>query len=141
MRLLPVIRAIAAAIKLKDGGPILYRQERTAVFGKTFSIYKFRSMAPTGETATPVTDDDNDRITRVGQLLRQTHLDEIPKLWSILRGDISAVGPRVVWTEEEHLLEDGSRNVAQAVVRQPRLDRVARSQQRQQCGLRRENPL
>jgi len=103
--LLPVIGIIAAAIKLEDGGPILYQQDWTAVFGETFSIFKFRPMTPAGESATPIVDDNNDRIIRVGRFLRQTHSDEIPQLWSILRGDMSVVGPRVVWTEEEHLLE------------------------------------
>jgi len=106
LALSPVIVVIALAVKLEDGGPVLYRQERTAVFGETFPVFKFRSMTPEGESATPIDDDDNDRITRVGRLLRQTHLDEIPQLWSILRGDMSVVGPRAVWTEEEHLLED-----------------------------------
>ena len=104
--LLPVIGVIAGAVKIEDGGPVLYEQERTAVFGETFSIFKFRTMTPKGESATPVADAENDRITRVGRLLRQTHLDEIPQLWSILRGDMSVVGPRAVWTEEEHILED-----------------------------------
>ncbi|TKX74505.1 sugar transferase [Halorubrum sp. GN11_10-6_MGM] len=102
----PVIVLIALAIKMDDGGAVLYRQERTAVFGETFDVFKFRSMAPEGESATPVDDGENDRITRVGRAIRPTHLDEIPQLWSILRGDMSVVGPRAVWTEEEHLLED-----------------------------------
>ena len=104
--LLPVVFLISVGIKIDDGGPVLYRQERTAVFGETFDVFKFRSMAPEGESATPVDDKENDRITRVGRILRRTHLDEIPQLWSILRGDMSVVGPRAVWTEEEHLLED-----------------------------------
>jgi len=104
--LLPVIGVIAGAVKLEDGGPVLYEQERTAVFGETFAIFKFRTMTPEGESATPIADAKNDRITRVGRLLRQTHFDEIPQLWSILRGDMSVVGPRAVWTEEEHILED-----------------------------------
>lgn len=102
----PVIIAIAFAVKLEDGGPVLYRQERTAIFGETFDVFKFRSMTPDGASATPVDDDENNRITTVGRYLRQTHLDEIPQLWSILRGDMSVVGPRAVWTEEEHLLEE-----------------------------------
>jgi lipopolysaccharide/colanic/teichoic acid biosynthesis glycosyltransferase len=106
LALLPVIGVIAIAIKLEDGGPILYHQERTAVFGETFPIFKFRSMTPEGESATPVDDDENDRITTVGRFIRQTHLDEVPQLWSIFRGDMSVVGPRAVWTEEEHLLEN-----------------------------------
>ena len=104
----PVIAVIATAIKREDGGSILYSQERTAVFGETFDVYKFRSMAPEGESVTPVDDDENERITRVGCVLRRTHLDEIPQLWSILRGDMSVVGPRAVWTEEEYLLENES---------------------------------
>ncbi|WP_066414359.1 sugar transferase [Halorubrum aethiopicum] len=106
----PVIAAIAGAIKLDDGGPILYSQERTAVFGETFDVYKFRSMVPESESVEPVDDESNDRITRVGRFLRQTHLDEIPQLWSILVGDMSVVGPRAVWTDEESLLEAQERS-------------------------------
>ncbi|MGB9961537.1 sugar transferase [Halobacterium sp. MBLA0001] len=101
----PVILGIAVAIKLDDGGSVLYSQERTAVFGEIFDVYKFRSMVPEGESVEPVDDEDNDRITSIGRVLRRTHLDEIPQLWSILVGDMSVVGPRAVWTEEESLLE------------------------------------
>jgi len=106
----PVICGIALAIKLEDGGSILYSQDRTAVFGETFNVFKFRSMVPEGESVKPVDDEVNDRITRVGHVLRQTHLDEIPQLWSILVGDMSLVGPRAVWTEEESLLEAQERS-------------------------------
>jgi lipopolysaccharide/colanic/teichoic acid biosynthesis glycosyltransferase len=101
----PLITLIAVAIRLDDGGSVLYQQERTAVFGRTFELYKFRTMVPEGESAEPVDDEQNDRITRVGRVLRSTHLDEIPQLWSILTGDMSVVGPRAVWTREETLLE------------------------------------
>ncbi|OYR42866.1 sugar transferase [Halorubrum sp. Hd13] len=101
----PVICVIAVVIKMNDGGPILYSQDRTAVFGETFEVFKFRSMKPESESVEPIDDDENGRITRVGRVLRQTHLDEIPQLWSILVGDMSVVGPRAVWTEEESLLE------------------------------------
>ncbi|MDL0119323.1 sugar transferase [Halobacterium salinarum] len=105
LALTPLVLAIAAAIKLDDGGSVLYTQQRTAVFGDTFDVYKFRSMIPQGESVEPVNDESNDRITTIGGVLRQTHLDEIPQLWSILVGDMSVVGPRAVWTEEELLLE------------------------------------
>jgi lipopolysaccharide/colanic/teichoic acid biosynthesis glycosyltransferase len=102
----PFITVIAMAIKLDSAGPVLYSQKRTAEFGETFEVYKFRSMVPEGESAEPTDDEDNDRITRVGGLLRRTHLDEIPQLWSILTGEMSVVGPRAVWIDEEPLLEE-----------------------------------
>ncbi|MFC4447469.1 sugar transferase [Halorussus aquaticus] len=102
----PFILIIAAAIKFDSEGPVLYNQKRTAEFGDTFTVYKFRTMIPERESVTPINDEENDRITRVGRVLRKTHLDEIPQLWSILTGDMSVVGPRAVWTDEEQLLEE-----------------------------------
>ena len=96
----PVILAIAVAIKLDDGGSVLYKQERTAVFGETFAVYKFRSMVENAEeeTGAKISDEDeggvDPRVTRVGRILRETHLDEIPQLWAVLKGDMSVVGPR-----------------------------------------------
>jgi lipopolysaccharide/colanic/teichoic acid biosynthesis glycosyltransferase len=101
----PLAVAIAVAIKLDSSGPVLYEQERTAIFGETFSVYKFRSMMPGGEVVDPIGKGDENRVTRTGRFLRRTHLDEIPQLWSILVGDMSVVGPRAVWTEEEDLIE------------------------------------
>ena len=101
----PLILVIAVAIKLDSPGPVFYSQERTAEFGETFSVYKFRSMVPEGESAVPMDDGENDRITRVGRFLRRTHLDEVPQLWAILTEEMSVVGPRAVWTDEERLLE------------------------------------
>ncbi len=103
--LAPLVVVIAIAIKLDSRGPVFYTQARTAGFGDTFPVYKFRSMIPEGESANPIEDDANDRITRVGRILRKTHMDEIPQLWSILVGDMSVVGPRAAWTEEEAVLE------------------------------------
>ncbi|MFC6614887.1 sugar transferase [Halopenitus salinus] len=123
--LVPVIAAIVVAIKLDDGGPILYKQERTAVFGETFEVYKFRTMVPEGESAIPVDDEENGRITHVGHVLRRTHLDEIPQLWSILVGDMSVVGPRAVWTEEESLLEAQTRSWQQRWFVKPGLTGLA----------------
>jgi lipopolysaccharide/colanic/teichoic acid biosynthesis glycosyltransferase len=100
LALAPLLLVIAIAIKLDSPGPILYSQERTAEFGDTFTIYKFRSMIPDAEADTGAVlsaEDSGDvdpRVTRVGRILRETHLDEIPQLWSILVGDMSVVGPR-----------------------------------------------
>jgi lipopolysaccharide/colanic/teichoic acid biosynthesis glycosyltransferase len=96
----PVILVIAAAIKAEDGGSILYGQDRTAELGETFAAYKFRSMVENAEATTGAKLSEEDaggrdpRVTRVGYLLRKTHMDEIPQLWSILVGDMSVVGPR-----------------------------------------------
>jgi lipopolysaccharide/colanic/teichoic acid biosynthesis glycosyltransferase len=103
--LAPVIVVLSVAIKADDGGPVLYSQKRTAEFGETFEVYKFRSMVPDSEDTVPVDDPENDRITRVGRVLRRTHLDEIPQLGAILIGHMSVVGPRAVWIDEEERLE------------------------------------
>lgn len=98
--LAPVIAVIAVAIKLDSPGPVLYAQDRTAGFGGTFTVYKFRSMVTDAESETGATVSAEDsgevdpRVTRVGYVLRRTHLDEIPQLWAILTGDMSVVGPR-----------------------------------------------
>jgi len=101
----PLMLLIAIAVKAEDGGPVLYRQERTAAFGDTFTVSKFRTMRLEGERSTPVGDDRNPRITNVGGFLRRTHLDEIPQLVPILLGHMSVVGPRAAWTDEEQHLE------------------------------------
>jgi lipopolysaccharide/colanic/teichoic acid biosynthesis glycosyltransferase len=101
----PLIAVIAVVIKLDDGGSILYSQERTATFGDTFRVFKFRSMAENVGGVEPIDDADNPYITRIGWFLRRTHLDEIPQLYSILKGDMSVVGPRAVWVDEEFELE------------------------------------
>ena len=77
----PVMTAIALAILLEDGRPILFRQERVGRARRLFHVIKFRSMR-------------HDRVTRVGRLLRATGLDELPQFFNILRGEMSAVGPR-----------------------------------------------
>ncbi|MFB6102279.1 MAG: sugar transferase [Haloplanus sp.] len=103
--LAPAMLLIAAMIRLDDGGPVFYAQQRTAEFGDTFTVYKFRTMTPEGESATPVDDGENDRITRIGRVLRATHLDEIPQLLTILGGRMSVVGPRAAWVDEEVEIE------------------------------------
>ncbi|SIS10352.1 sugar transferase [Natronorubrum thiooxidans] len=100
--LAPLIIVISVAIKLDSPGPVLYGQRRTAELGATFPVWKFRSMLPESEDARP--GDADDRITRVGRVLRKTHMDEIPQLITILVGDMSVVGPRAAWTDEEKVL-------------------------------------
>lgn len=91
----PFMLVIAVCIKLEDGGDIFYRQKRVTMDGKIFEILKFRSMIQAAEKQgfKPCTTHD-DRITRVGRIIRATRLDETPQLINILKGDMSIVGPR-----------------------------------------------
>jgi lipopolysaccharide/colanic/teichoic acid biosynthesis glycosyltransferase len=110
---LPLLVLIAIAIKLDSPGPIFYNQKRTAEFGETFWVYKFRSMVQNAEAETGATLSEEDhggrdpRVTGVGRVLRKTHLDEIPQLWSILVGDMSVVGPRPERPELDEDIEEG----------------------------------
>ena len=85
----------AIAIKLQDGGPVFYSQERIGLYGKPFTVYKFRTMRTDAEKfgAQWATKDDP-RVTKIGKFLRKTRIDELPQLLCVLRGDMSMVGPR-----------------------------------------------
>jgi lipopolysaccharide/colanic/teichoic acid biosynthesis glycosyltransferase len=94
----PLWLLIAVALKLEDGGPVFYAQERVGEGGRLFDALKFRSMIPDAEAgvgAVQATEDDP-RVTRVGRLMRATAMDELPQLWNIFRGDMSFVGPRAL---------------------------------------------
>ncbi len=92
---LPIMFLCAVAIKIDDGGPIFYRQNRITKGGKIFNILKFRSMRPDAEKEGALKAVDNDdRITRVGKIIRACRVDELPQLINILLGDMSIVGPR-----------------------------------------------
>jgi len=94
--LLPFYILIALAVWLESGSPVLFTQERAGLRGRPFLMFKFRSMVANAEQETgPVWAGTNDaRVTRVGALLRRTHLDELPQFWNVLRGEMSVVGPR-----------------------------------------------
>jgi exopolysaccharide biosynthesis polyprenyl glycosylphosphotransferase len=108
----PFLLVLATFIWLEDRGPVLFRQTRVGLHGRTFQIAKFRTMQPDAELqfaevaglneiegpAFKLTDDP--RITRMGRLLRRTSLDELPQFWNVLRGQMSVVGPRPPLPEE-----------------------------------------
>lgn len=108
---LPVGTAVALAVKLGDGGPVFFTQDRVGHGGRVFKSFKFRSMVPDADRSTggPVQAGENDpRVTPVGRLLRATAMDELPQLWNIFRGDMSFVGPRALATQEVEVDSDGS---------------------------------
>jgi exopolysaccharide biosynthesis polyprenyl glycosylphosphotransferase len=92
----PLMLVIAGLVRLTSPGPIIYRQTRVGESGKQFTMFKFRTMREDAEEpgcpayAAP----DDPRVTWIGRLLRRTHLDELPQLWDVLKGDMSIVGPR-----------------------------------------------
>jgi exopolysaccharide biosynthesis polyprenyl glycosylphosphotransferase len=89
------IAAVIALLVLRTRGPVIYRQVRVGQAGRPFEIYKFRTMRVDAEAdGCCFAAADDSRVTRIGGILRQTHLDEIPQLWNVLRGEMSLVGPR-----------------------------------------------
>lgn len=94
--LLPLMLLIGLVVKITSPGPILYRQVRLGQDGKSFKLFKFRSMRQDAEKATgPIWAKPNDdRVTGFGRIIRRTSLDELPQIWNIIRGDMSWVGPR-----------------------------------------------
>ncbi len=91
----PVFIACALAIKISDRGPVFFRQERVGRGRKPFLIWKFRTMRVDAEADGPVwARVGDDRVTRLGRLLRSTHLDELPQFFNVLKGDMALVGPR-----------------------------------------------
>jgi len=91
----PLMLFISIVVKLQDGGPIIYKQCRVTKGGKLFWIYKFRSMIIDSEKHGAVLSSENDeRVTPFGRRLRDTHLDELPQLINVIKGDMSLVGPR-----------------------------------------------
>jgi lipopolysaccharide/colanic/teichoic acid biosynthesis glycosyltransferase len=106
---LPLWCLFAAAIKVEDGGPIFFTQDRVGLNGRVFRALKFRSMVPDAEAKTgPVQATSGDpRVTRIGRLMRATAMDELPQLWNIFVGDMSFVGPRPLRPNEVDVGSDG----------------------------------
>jgi lipopolysaccharide/colanic/teichoic acid biosynthesis glycosyltransferase len=106
----PLWAVIASLIKIEDGGPVLFSQERVGQNGRRFDALKFRSMIVDAEARTgPIQSGRNDpRITRIGRILRATAMDELPQLWNIVRGDMSFVGPRALRPGEIEVNGNGS---------------------------------
>ncbi len=92
----PLFLVIYLIVRITEGSPVIYSQERIGLKGKPFLIYKFRSMVNnTEENGLPMLAEVDDcRLTKTGRMLRKTHLDELPQLWNVLKGDMSFVGPR-----------------------------------------------
>lgn len=107
----PIMAIIAFAVKLYDGGPVFYKQERLTKDSQTFHIYKFRSMIIESERrGARLASAHDDRITPVGRVIRRLHFDELPQLFNVLVGDMSFVGPR---PEREEITEEYERSIPQ----------------------------
>ena len=94
----PILLIVAILVKTKLGSPILFRQQRVGLNGEIFEMVKFRTMKDaTDLEGNPLPDEE--RLTKFGQLLRKTSLDELPELWNVLKGEMSLVGPRPLLVE------------------------------------------
>jgi lipopolysaccharide/colanic/teichoic acid biosynthesis glycosyltransferase len=125
---LPILAVAAIAIRLEDGGEILFRQRRVGRFGRVFTIYKLRTMSSANcvDALSPTSGGDA-RVTRVGAILRKMSIDELPQLFNVLRGEMSVVGPRpempfIVkryepWQHLRHLATPGITGLWQTTVR------------------------
>ena len=92
----PLFLICYIAVRREDGGPAIFKQERIGRFGRPFYIYKFRSMRLDAEKNGPALyrHEKDDRLTSVGKFLREHHLDELPQLWNVVRGEMAFIGPR-----------------------------------------------
>jgi len=108
----PLLALAALAIKLEDGGPVLYRQTRVGQDGSDFELLKLRTMVVGAETmgAGLAVNHGDPRITRSGRLLRKLSLDELPQLWNVVRGEMSCIGPRPTLRYQVEQYDDRQRH-------------------------------
>ena len=106
---LPLGMLVALAVRIDSPGPALFSQWRVGLHGQPFRIYKFRSMRHEPLAAAQFAQANDPRITRFGQFMRRSRLDEIPQLWNVLRGDMSLIGPR---PEQEKFVEQFAEQIA-----------------------------
>jgi lipopolysaccharide/colanic/teichoic acid biosynthesis glycosyltransferase len=108
----PLLALAALAIKLEDGGPVLYRQTRVGRDGSDFELLKLRTMVVGAETmgAGLAVNRGDARITRSGRLLRKLSLDELPQLWNVVRGEMSCIGPRPTLRYQVEQYDDRQRH-------------------------------
>jgi lipopolysaccharide/colanic/teichoic acid biosynthesis glycosyltransferase len=108
----PLLALAALAIKLEDGGPVLYRQTRVGKDGSDFELLKLRTMVVGAETmgAGLAVNRGDSRITRSGRLLRKLSLDELPQLWNVVRGEMSCIGPRPTLRYQVEQYDDRQRH-------------------------------
>jgi lipopolysaccharide/colanic/teichoic acid biosynthesis glycosyltransferase len=113
----PLWLALAAAIKLEDGGPVFFGQVRVGEGGKLFRALKFRSMIPDAESGVGAVQaiERDPRVTRVGHRMRATAMDELPQLWNIFVGDMSFVGPRALRPGEIETTGNGEHVAMEAI--------------------------
>ncbi|MEK7993854.1 MAG: sugar transferase [Planctomycetota bacterium] len=105
----PVLLVTALSIRLEDGGPVLFRQRRVGRNGVPFSVIKFRSMlVNTGDI--PSAEAGSAEITKVGEFIRRTNIDELPQLFNVVKGEMSIVGPRPPLPAQRHLCELRAQN-------------------------------
>jgi len=112
----PLLILIAIIIKVNSSGPVFFRGERVGKNGKTFKIFKFRTMIPDAEKkGGPSTASDDPRLTKIGKLLRSHNLDELPQLINILKGEMSFVGPRPEVSSEIETYEQKTKRIILSV--------------------------
>lgn len=102
----PILVAVAVLIKLDSPGPVFFRQARSGVDGKTFQLFKFRSMSATNDVYVV---EKCDEVTRVGKWIRRTSLDEVPQLLNVVKGEMSLIGPRPWLPEYFEVMNDDQR--------------------------------